>query len=475
MIVRDAEETLERCIKSCLPLVDRAVIIDTGSTDKTMEVAKAALGDLPVSFFESEWVGHAHNRSELLERARESGADYTLMPDADMELLQEGPLRDLEKDEYMVPIKDRGLVYPLPLLVSNSKRFYYAGVAHAYLACHDQPSEGEVLEEIAFWDHGGGGHREGKIERDRDLLAAEVGKNPMDARSWFYLAQSFRDLDQVNEAIFAYKVRSNLGGWSEEVYQALYQAGMLLSAHVNFYEGAKFLIAAAEMKQNRAEALRALAGCANAVADKIPQPKDEMLFVEPGAYTYKPPEPKIGADEVSAVIVTRGDVDLAPVLEALPYEDIVVWDNSVRDDLKIYGRYEALKECKHDIIFTVDDDVIFTNHDALLAAYKPGMITANMDPSWAAVYDRETALIGAGALWDKNLPALAFEKYLAEHPFDEDFRIVCDVVFGSLTPFQIVDLGYEVRPFADDPDRLYHQPGQTERKFEFIRRAKALA
>jgi hypothetical protein len=32
------------------------------------------------------------------------------------------------------------------------------------------------------------------------------------------------------------------------------------------------------------------------------------------------------------------------------------------------------------------------------------------------------------------------------------------------------DLGYEVREFADAPDRLYQTPGQTERKRMMINR-----
>ena len=501
MIVRDAETVVERCIKSCLPLVDRAVIIDTGCVDNTIQVIKDTLGDLPATFYESEWVGHAHNRTELLAKARESGADYCLMPDADMELIQERPLRELDMDEYMIPIKDRGLVYPLPLLTSNKKKFFYAGVAHAYLASEDAPTQGVLLDEIAFWDHGGGGGRPGKIERDRELLSQAIGENPADRRSWFYLAQSFRDLDQHEEAIAAYKIRASLGGWSEEVYQALYQAGMLMSEYVNFYEGAKMLLAAAEMKQNRAEALRALAGCATSVANKIPQPKDEVLFVEPGAYTaaqiemaevlpleQMPPLPDLKPRSrrkkravltpanVSAIIVTRGDKDLTPCIETLPYDDIVVYDNSKREhDYKCFGRYAAIPDVKNPVVYWQDDDIIFTKHEELLAAYEPGLVVANMDEAWhQGYYQGLTVLVGAGSLCDAELPAETFARYLAEYPFDDELLTFGDHAFGILTPSKVIDLGFEVRDFADDADRLYQQPGSTDRKWAMIRRAHAL-
>lgn len=497
--VKDAESHIERCIESALkfPGVDRALFIDTGCTDNTMEIVRNTLRDrIPLTEFQEEWKRHYINRTILLKKVRETGADYCLMLDADMELVIEGEIPELDQDEYMLPIFDRGLRYPLPLLTSTKRSFFYAGRAHCYLACDDGPSNGIELNQVRLIDHGGGGHRPGKIEEDAVELADEVGKNPADARSWFYLAQSYRDLDQVEKAIAAYKIRASLGGWAEEVYQSLYQAGMLLCEHVNYYEGAKLLIAAAEMKQNRAEALRALAGCSNSVADKVPFPTGEVLFVEPGAYRkpaeivqlptgeLMPPLPDIRckhkrrrrvpitAKEITAIIVTRGDVDLNPCLETLPYSDVIVWDNSKSDyDYKIFGRYAAIPQARHSVVYWQDDDVIFANHKALLDNYQPGVAIANMDDAWirGAGYEH-TALFGAGSLCDAHLPQEIFSKYFEQHPWDDDVLVEADFIFGTLVNWVRADFGYAVREFADAPDRLYLQPGQTERKRRMINR-----
>ncbi len=37
--------------------------------------------------------------------------------------------------------------------------------------------------------------------RDAVLLAEAVGKNPAAVRSWFYLAQTYRDLDRVPDRV----------------------------------------------------------------------------------------------------------------------------------------------------------------------------------------------------------------------------------------------------------------------------------
>jgi glycosyltransferase involved in cell wall biosynthesis len=505
MIVRDAEATIARCVNSVLPYVDRAVFIDTGCTDNTIEVIRDTVGSIPVTYYASEWVGHYVNRTELLQKVRLSGADFCLMPDADMELVvDDGAWPEvLDADEYMIEIHDRGLIYPLPLMTSTGKNFYYAGVAHCYLACEDGPTNGVKMTGVRLIDHGGGGHRPGKIERDAELLAAEVGKNPNDRRSWFYLAQSYRDLDQVEKAIAAYKIRATLGGWQEEVYQSLYQAGMLLCEHINYFEGAKLLIAAADLKHNRAEALRALAGCSASVADKIPFPNEEVLFVEPGAYRIHnaPPEPvqfesnrngvtlmpplpdvrskvkrrrraAITAKDITAILVTRGDVPMEPILDTLPYDEVLIWDNSKADhDYKIFGRYVAIPEARHAVVYWQDDDVIFTNHKELMASYQPGVALGNMDEPWikGAGYEN-TCLFGAGSLCDAHLPNEIFSKYFERYPFDDDILVEADFAFGTLVNWFRVDLGYGVREFADNADRLYLQQGQTERKWRMINR-----
>ena len=40
MIVKDEEEVIRRCLDSVINIVDAIIIVDTGSTDKTKEIAK---------------------------------------------------------------------------------------------------------------------------------------------------------------------------------------------------------------------------------------------------------------------------------------------------------------------------------------------------------------------------------------------------------------------------------------------------
>ncbi len=44
MIVRNEERYLEECFESVKDVADEIVIVDTGSTDKTIEIAKSLTG-----------------------------------------------------------------------------------------------------------------------------------------------------------------------------------------------------------------------------------------------------------------------------------------------------------------------------------------------------------------------------------------------------------------------------------------------
>jgi hypothetical protein len=181
--------------------------------------------------------------------------------------------------------------------------------------------------------------------------------------------------------------------------------------------------------------------------------------------------------DVSAVLVTKGDVDLQPILDLIPFGDIVIWDNSVRENMKTYGRHLAEAECKHDVIYHQDDDLLFRGFDGLMAAYEPGRITANMPSPWYedVGYDRKKqVMLGAGSLIDRGLARQAFDRYLAVHSFDDDFITYCDCVVGALVPSFRVDLGYEILPQAEWPNRMSTVPGCWERKAMMDERAFAL-
>jgi hypothetical protein len=184
------------------------------------------------------------------------------------------------------------------------------------------------------------------------------------------------------------------------------------------------------------------------------------------------------ADKVSACLVTRGDQPemLARIIETLPYDEVIVWDNSQRQDFKIYGRFMAMMEAKHEVCYSQDDDCLFTQHEALMAAYEDGV------PTYVYGHFPEEGGYGdlplpcGGALIPKSKAFAAFDRYFAHHPLDEGLMYEADFVVGPLyEKFVQVRLPFEINyEIAQGPERLCNQPWQADRKREYTDRARAI-
>ncbi len=181
----------------------------------------------------------------------------------------------------------------------------------------------------------------------------------------------------------------------------------------------------------------------------------------------------IDASQVAPIVVTRGNVSLAPMFNTLAgvgFADGYIWNNGGGDqDLGVYGRYAAIEKVRAPVIVVQDDDCVLPPETikGLLAAYEPGKIVANMPAAFRRPFYTEHCLVGLGAIFDRDLPRQAFERFdYDEGMLDEFFfRRTCDVIFTALTPFTLVDLPVEILDYARGEGRMFKDPNHSiERK-----------
>lgn len=131
--------------------------------------------------------------------------------------------------------------------------------------------------------------------------------------------------------------------------------------------------------------------------------------------------------KVSAIIVTRGNVDLSRILDSLPAEwEVLVWNNgagaleiyassddsdsvprlkphyerlSNRSDLSVYGRYAAIEYASGDLVYVQDDDCIVSDPQAIVNALprcdQPYVVWDGQPPT-PAVHERTRCVMPRG-------------------------------------------------------------------------------
>lgn len=242
MIVKNEAHVIERCLASVLPVIDYWVIVDTGSTDGTQQKIKDFFDRNGISgeIHERPWIDFGHNRSEALELAQKTDTDYALMIDAD-EILVFDPGFDpvafkdgLNADLYNIFAQFGQTRYHRPQLTSNKKRFYYRGVLHEYVDCHDPIATRDFARGFMNTPIQDGARSSDpqKYAKDAAKFEESLASGKVEEKDFnryhFYMAQSYRDSQQWEKALAAYLKRADLGGWNEEVFYSLYQAGRIM-------------------------------------------------------------------------------------------------------------------------------------------------------------------------------------------------------------------------------------------------------
>lgn len=229
MIVKNEAHVIERALRSALSreLITTWVIVDTGSTDATIDIIHNVTKELgkPGFLYTAPWVNFGINRTEALEKARQH-MDFIWMLDADDTL--DGDSEDMTMDltvaAYYITIKYKGITMQRFQVFNAAFPWCYIGAVHEYPECQGTFKTATLPNKLWHTARTEGARSADpqKYLKDAELLQKEYdeGKGAIPARTVFYLAQSYRDANQVELAKLYYEKRVTMKsrGWLEEVY-----------------------------------------------------------------------------------------------------------------------------------------------------------------------------------------------------------------------------------------------------------------
>jgi len=302
MIVKNESKNIPRLIESLKNIIDDYVIIDTGSTDNTKEIIKQSCDKFNIKgHIETiPFKNFAFNRSEGLRLGREkSKSDFLLLLDADMVLEDKGFDKNQIIGKEVIAIKQKNpfIEWSNVRLISTKVPATCIGVTHEYY--DTKWGRVEDINTLEIRDIGDGGCKEDKFERDIRLLEQGIKDEPNNNRYHFYLAQSYKDTNNLDKAIEYYKKHIEMPGWEEEIWYSHYMISALYLRKNMIKEAEEWALKGFMYRPIRAEALYAICKYFRennnhskayqyySMAKSLPAPRDDKLFIQTNVYDYE--------------------------------------------------------------------------------------------------------------------------------------------------------------------------------------------
>jgi len=221
MIVKNEAENLPKCLDSVKNVVDQIVIVDTGSDDNTIAIAKSYGAEIHHFTWQNNF---AKARNESIKYAK---GDWILWMDADERLLpeskpklrgvlkkEERPLaykvqiQNLQKDQKTILMSDGHRLF------TNNQSIHFSGRIHEQISPSIKQLGGKIKNSditLYHWGYSYTGKKEqAKNNRNRALLKKMVQEEPQNAYAHYTLGQFYALNNQCNKAIKEYKVAHKL-------------------------------------------------------------------------------------------------------------------------------------------------------------------------------------------------------------------------------------------------------------------------
>ncbi len=311
IMVKDEAKRLSVTLNSVIGVVNMVIVYDTGSTDGTIDIINefCETNHMTLHLKRGEFEDYATSRNVALDYARGvPGYDYLLLMDANDELRGIEVLKNIveqEKDSPRVAyflhqhLERNGTIISFfnVRLLKRACDWKYVGSIHETFESLSERLHliGKLPEVILYQDREKDLKKSiARYPRDLELLLKDHTKDPSNSRTVFYLAQTYDSMENFDQAYRSHKLRTMMGGSSEERFISTFRTAFLTRDH----DEAVMWYLKAYALQSRAEPLLkicehycranqlALAYHFAKLSCELQDPVDSFQYVDRRAYDY---------------------------------------------------------------------------------------------------------------------------------------------------------------------------------------------
>ncbi|WP_152657816.1 glycosyltransferase family 2 protein [Oceanobacillus sp. CFH 90083] len=228
MIVKNEEEVLRQCLDSVNAICDEIIIVDTGSTDDTKQIAS----EYTEKVMDFKWIDDFSAARNFA--FKQAASDYILWLDAD-DILKEEDQKKLKKlkEELDASVDAVSMLYHIAFdefdnptfsyrrnrLVKRERNFTWIGPVHEYLEV-----SGNIISSDIAVTHRKADKSDVKAINDRNLKIyekrLEQGEE-FSPRDLFYYANELKDHHLFQKAVIYYReFLATKKGWVEDEIRA---------------------------------------------------------------------------------------------------------------------------------------------------------------------------------------------------------------------------------------------------------------
>jgi len=244
IMVKNGGEQFEQMLNNNLDIIDKWTILDTGSTDNTIDIIKKVLVDKKKGqLYQEPFINFKDSRNRLLELAGET-CKYTVMLDdtyvikGDLRKFLNTVRSDQFSDSFSLYIKSDDVEYGSNRVLKTNRKLKYWYKIHEVIQSDNNNNVIIPMDDSYIMDERFDYMESRTMNRkflDLKLLYEELSEDPDNSRTHYYLGQTY---NLLNDHLHAFKwmmerVNHKNEGFLQEKVDACFEAARIANFKLN--------------------------------------------------------------------------------------------------------------------------------------------------------------------------------------------------------------------------------------------------